>query len=79
MKEYDDKYYQDFNPDPSAVKRGMPAQMKAQQERNRAKKQAIDDEIITWVSQQPKQVKQHINDILRQEMLFIQQQQTVVQ
>ncbi len=78
MQEHDDKYYQDFVFTDKA-KRGMPPQIKAQQEKNRAKKQALDDDIVTWMSQQPAQVKQHMNNLLRQEMLFIQQQQTVAQ
>ncbi len=80
MKEHDDAYYQELTFSDNAV-RGLHPILKAQQEKNRANKQelkqALDDEIISWVSQQPLPIKQHINDMLRREMQFIQQQQSV--
>ncbi len=40
--------------------------------------QTLDNEVISWISQQDSIVKQHFNDMLRREMSFIKQQQAIL-
>ncbi len=65
MTEHDDKYYQDFVFTEKA-KRGMPPQLKTQQERNRAKKAALlQNEVFQWLEQQDEETITHVSEIIR--------------
>ncbi len=57
-----------------ALKRLQEARANANQQTN----QSIDNEVVSWISQQDVVIKQHFNDMLRREMLFIQQQQAML-